>query len=1061
MIRNNREGELGRMLGSGASGHLRRRSSGLNLETANEQTSAEHDQAEVNDDRKQKFADLRARFDLMSRKYDNLLPQAPTIPPPSAKKVVTPPRASSPVADQQVADTSDHATAPPRRNSSRSITTQPRVLGAGDRPRRPPPPVSRQQSNWPRTELLGFDINSFDDAPKRVSVLPSEPPSFPHKLHPVSTSAKPVPIVARPIESLSLSNSIQRDETALRRLVKIQAIWRARKARKAKKSLEKARRTRDKVASEILSTERSYLSSLESVVNVALKPLRWNAQHSKQAILSEQDINALFSNIEQICGLSQQFYQKVEERMREWSTNSSIGDVFLYFAPFFMLYIAYCNNFEGARSLYKSFEKKPLWEKFWTQCQYHPDFKNMDLASFLIMPVQRIPRYMLLIRELLNHTNKEHVDYPRLQKALEMVIKISDKVNQSMKLDEKSNKMAELSRYFGSHVKILEPHRVFVGEGPVALLNTEGSTLCWMFLFNDLIIIAERISADSFIFKDKIKLIATSVVRDIPDMKYMHHLFSVTSEDNMFTFSCATEEEKLLWVEGMTNLIQEERQRRAVKTKVILGEQLAQEAIAESRLLEVAILGTEVRVSKKAYTVYVVQVKKGDYVRKIFKRYSEFSDLDVALRKALPNVAIAPMPKKNWFHSMKTKVIESRRLNLERYLQQILLNDQVRICDVMKQFLQIDESVLLPSRQSNRLSRKLSAMTDEDALKARQAAQRAAANEEGNVEDTDDGVSDDASISSATSKKVALTNVRLHLLDGSFKTFYVPVNTRASELCELMAKKFNVRAQHFGIYIVDHNHDIRVLDGDEFPIEVLEKAVRLVRRASANNSSDSNAQDVHLVFQKRWFFRDEDASDENFAHLLFVQAMQMLMEDKISLSETDTVRVAALFAQASIGDSSSQREVSIVLEYVPPAALKGLRSSALKALETNLVSTWQSLAGMNPTTAKAEVLAILRTHPLYGCSIYPAENYHKDSIIPSQVILGVRYDGLVVLHAGTKKLVALFPYTEWKSWNVYPNSILFKTAEKEYRFKTLKAYEAVAAVECYMQQEGIPLSRAK
>jgi hypothetical protein len=33
------------------------------------------------------------------------------------------------------------------------------------------------------------------------------------------------------------------------------------------------------------------------------------------------------------------------------------------------------------------------------------------------MPVQRIPRYQLLLRDLLKHTEKDHNDYESLQKV--------------------------------------------------------------------------------------------------------------------------------------------------------------------------------------------------------------------------------------------------------------------------------------------------------------------------------------------------------------------------------------------------------------------------------------------------------------------------------------------------------------------------------------------------------------------------------------------------------------------------------------------------------------------
>jgi hypothetical protein len=43
--------------------------------------------------------------------------------------------------------------------------------------------------------------------------------------------------------------------------------------------------------------------------------------------------------------------------------------------------------------------------------------ENKDIFAYLIMPVQRIPRYQLLLRDLLKHTEKDHNDFESLQKV--------------------------------------------------------------------------------------------------------------------------------------------------------------------------------------------------------------------------------------------------------------------------------------------------------------------------------------------------------------------------------------------------------------------------------------------------------------------------------------------------------------------------------------------------------------------------------------------------------------------------------------------------------------------
>ena len=56
----------------------------------------------------------------------------------------------------------------------------------------------------------------------------------------------------------------------------------------------------------------------------------------------------------------------------------------------------------------------------------------LQMNALLITPVQRLPRYTLLLKELISHTPKEHSDYPLLVKANESIKKVTEEVNQRL-----------------------------------------------------------------------------------------------------------------------------------------------------------------------------------------------------------------------------------------------------------------------------------------------------------------------------------------------------------------------------------------------------------------------------------------------------------------------------------------------------------------------------------------------------------------------------------------------------------------------------------------------------
>lgn len=53
-----------------------------------------------------------------------------------------------------------------------------------------------------------------------------------------------------------------------------------------------------------------------------------------------------------------------------------------------------------------------------SECQSRPESKKLDLPSYLIMPVQRLPRYELLLRDLIKQTPPDDSEHPKLSSLL-------------------------------------------------------------------------------------------------------------------------------------------------------------------------------------------------------------------------------------------------------------------------------------------------------------------------------------------------------------------------------------------------------------------------------------------------------------------------------------------------------------------------------------------------------------------------------------------------------------------------------------------------------------------
>lgn len=83
-----------------------------------------------------------------------------------------------------------------------------------------------------------------------------------------------------------------------------------------------------------------------------------------------------------------------------------------------------------------------------------PRCRGQTLESYLIMPVQRVPRYKLLLEELKRKTNVGHVGYESLCKAIQEVNVAAKHINETIRHKEQREQLAKLETKFVGHVDL-------------------------------------------------------------------------------------------------------------------------------------------------------------------------------------------------------------------------------------------------------------------------------------------------------------------------------------------------------------------------------------------------------------------------------------------------------------------------------------------------------------------------------------------------------------------------------------------------------------------------------
>lgn len=154
---------------------------------------------------------------------------------------------------------------------------------------------------------------------------------------------------------------------------------------------------------EIITSEKSYLEQLDLLMKYFVRPLK------DQAIINTSNHTALFGQIEMIYNLNGEFLRELEANME------NVAQAFLKMAPFFKLYSVYAFDYRGALFILQDLiSKNPVFRKFLEDTESRPEVQR-KLNSLMIVPIQRVPRYKLLLEQVLLYTSPADADYKLLK----------------------------------------------------------------------------------------------------------------------------------------------------------------------------------------------------------------------------------------------------------------------------------------------------------------------------------------------------------------------------------------------------------------------------------------------------------------------------------------------------------------------------------------------------------------------------------------------------------------------------------------------------------------------
>ncbi|XP_063982833.1 rho guanine nucleotide exchange factor 17 isoform X3 [Diachasmimorpha longicaudata] len=252
--------------------------------------------------------------------------------------------------------------------------------------------------------------------------------------------------------------------------------------------------TRTHVVVELYDTEKSYVEALQILVNKYLQTLK-NSENA--GLVDAAVVDEIFYQVPAILSHHEVFLEELRKRLETWELRQTIGDVFLdvFTKPVVLeTYTLFLDNWKSAKKAIKTTcQTKPAFARFLDTMEREHKGK-LGLDQLLIKPVQKIPRYELLIQRLLKHTDQSHPDYELLiaaQKEVhELVVKINCTERESLEWEQQQTTLREVQSLVEGLAGIVTNDRAFVRHDLVTIASNQGTRKeRALFLFSDLLVI--------------------------------------------------------------------------------------------------------------------------------------------------------------------------------------------------------------------------------------------------------------------------------------------------------------------------------------------------------------------------------------------------------------------------------------------------------------------------------------------------------------------------------------------------------------------------------------------
>uniref|UniRef100_A0A2K6GHA6 FYVE, RhoGEF and PH domain containing 4 n=2 Tax=Propithecus coquereli TaxID=379532 RepID=A0A2K6GHA6_PROCO len=318
-----------------------------------------------------------------------------------------------------------------------------------------------------------------------------------------------------------------------------------------------------KIANELLLTERAYVNRLDLLDQVFYCKL---LEEANRGSFPAEMVNKIFSNISSINAFHSKFLlPELEKRMQEWETTPRIGDILQKLAPFLKMYGEYVKGFDNAMELVKNMTERSLqFKAVVEEIQKQKICGSLTLQHHMLEPVQRIPRYEMLLKDYLRKLPSDSPDWNDAKKSLEIISTAASHSNSAIRKMENLKKLLEIYEMLGEEEDIVNPSNELIKEGQILKLAARNTSAQerYLFLFNNMLLYCvPRFSlvGSKFTVRTRVGIDGMKIV-ETHNEEYPH-TFQVSGKERTLELQASSEQDKEEWIKALQETIDAFHQR--------------------------------------------------------------------------------------------------------------------------------------------------------------------------------------------------------------------------------------------------------------------------------------------------------------------------------------------------------------------------------------------------------------------------------------------------------------------------------------------------------------------